>query len=285
MKPISFLCAVAVSLLLSQSSRAEESIPFPYIVTSPYSQCFFKMIPADINREAFGAAYSLDENGNFKELWKTSGWYSYEVYLSYDGQYLVRMGQTSHSHEPKKQDLAVAFYKNGKLLKEYSVIDLVKDKSKIQPMDVYYAWLARSDIRNILAAAEMNNIEDPENKLRLDNQNIFHLKTIDEIIYQFDATTGEIKKTERTVHNNTPVVVEARIVDFPGCEEYFLYYYINIIKVISNPINAKLDSRIKVRRWFFESKPALNKVYVFDLCYFKEAHPEYGFIVTSFKEK
>jgi hypothetical protein len=27
--------------------------------------------------------------------------------------------------------------------------------------------------------------------------NVFHLKTIDGIMYQFDVTTGEIKKTEK----------------------------------------------------------------------------------------
>ena len=36
-----------------------------------------------------------------------------------------------------------------------------------------------------------------ENRLRLDGSNVFHLKTIDGIMYQFDATTGEIKKTEK----------------------------------------------------------------------------------------
>jgi hypothetical protein len=34
---------------------------------------------------------------------------------------------------------------------------------------------------------------DPEAELKLDSKNVFHLKTIDNIMYTFDATNGEIK--------------------------------------------------------------------------------------------
>ena len=151
MKPITFLSAIAISILLAQLVRADkEAIPSSFVVTSEYGQSFFKMIPSKgkwqenkyvTTKEAFGVAYSIDEEGNLKELWKTSGWYSSELYLSLDGQFLVRMGPWNKGHEPNNSDLAVAFYKNGNLLKEYSVIDLVKDKSKIQPTTSHYFGL------------------------------------------------------------------------------------------------------------------------------------------------
>jgi len=200
MKPIPFLSVIFFSLLLSQLSRADEEMaPYPLAAASQCGRCFFKMIPPRIElqgkkyvttREVFGVAYTVDNEGNFKELWKTSGWYSFEAFLSEDGQYLIRMGPWNRGHEPNKGDLAVAFYKNGNLLKEYSVVDLVKDKSKVQATASHYFWLARY-LRN-------KKPEDgPENDLRLDAQNVFHLKTIDGIMYQFDATTGEIKKAEK----------------------------------------------------------------------------------------
>ena len=94
------------------------------------------------------------------------------------------MGPWNRGHEPKKGDLAVAFYKNGKLLKEYSVIDLVEDKNKVIATVSHYFWLDR----------ELGS----EAERKLDWNNVFYLKTIDGIIYQFDATTGEIKKTEKS---------------------------------------------------------------------------------------
>jgi hypothetical protein len=205
MKPITFLCAVGISILLLRPSLADkEPRPISFVVTSEFGQSFFKMIPPKgkwqenkyvTTKEAVGVAYSIDEDGNFIELWRTSGWYSSELYLSLDGQYLVRMGPWNEGHEPNNSDLAVAFYKNGNLLKEYSVIDLVKDKSKIQPTRSHYFWLARMDYRNL---PDMERKKWEENRLRLDgSNNVFHLKTIDGIMYQFDATTGEIKKTDK----------------------------------------------------------------------------------------
>ena len=78
-----------------------------------------------------GIAYRVRQDGTDEELWRTEGWYSFEVYLSFDGNYLVAMGPWSEGREPKKEDLAVAFYAKGKLLKQYSTTDLVRDKRKV----------------------------------------------------------------------------------------------------------------------------------------------------------
>lgn len=190
MKRLSFFRIAAGLFLLAsvQSSRADTPMlpSSPFITTSYDGQCFFKMIPGKrklqenkcvITSEAFGVAYSIDENGNFNELWKTSGWYSPQVFLSDDGQYLVRMGPW-YTQEPNKNDLAVAFYKNGKLLKEYFATDLVKNESKIKEATGRYYWL-----------------EDPYPELKINpSDNVFQLKTIDGIVHRFDVTTGENEK-------------------------------------------------------------------------------------------
>jgi len=139
------------------------------------------------DREAFGAAYRIDDDGNFTELWKTSGWYSFEVFLSADGKYLVRMGSFGVGKQPEKKDLGIAFYKNGKLLKAYSTADLVKDNRKVVQTASHYMWLARDNYEK----------PDPDAKLTLEWENVFRLKTIDGIAYQFDATTGQIKEARR----------------------------------------------------------------------------------------
>ena len=139
--------------------------------------------------EAFGVAYRVEEDGSLTELWKVSGWYSFEVFLSDDGQYLVRMGSWNVGHEPEENDLAVAFYKKGKFLKKYSTAELVENKSAVIASVSHYMWLARA--KSIFDNEEKS---DPEAELKLDWENIFHLKTIDGILYEFDAITGNIKK-------------------------------------------------------------------------------------------
>lgn len=168
--------------------------PFPYITTTSPGYTYFRMVPR-LDSEpghptGFGIAYQVGLNGVDEELWRTEGWYSFEVFLSSDGDYLAAMGPWNMGREPKKEDLAVSFYRKGKLLKRYSVDDLVKDKTKVLPSVSHYMWLARDTER-------LSDKKSSDTELRLSRDNIFHLKTCDGIIYEFDMTTGGIKKSAR----------------------------------------------------------------------------------------
>lgn len=183
-----FYCAfAAVVTSLFADSPAQ---PSPYVAIASHGAIYFKMIPRHEGEwgDGFGIAYRLRPDGSDEELWRTDGWYSFEVFLSDDGEYLVAMGPWSIGQEPSKEDLAVAFYHRGKLLRQYSTADLVKDKSKVLASVSHYKWLAR-DIERYTDAKK-----DPESELRISWDNVFHLKTCDEIVYEFDVTTGKIKK-------------------------------------------------------------------------------------------
>jgi hypothetical protein len=171
--------------------------PVAYVTAASPGFAYFRMVPRPYDESGhlngFGIAYRVGPDGADEELWRTEGWYSSEVFLSFDGQYLVAMGPWSSGHEPKNEDLAVSFYRNGKLLKQYSTADLVKDKTKVSASVSHYRWLAR----DVDSSALRNRAADPalvESQLRVSWDNIFYLKTCDGILYQFDMTTGEIKK-------------------------------------------------------------------------------------------
>src|SRR2546423_15301375 len=132
------IAIVGVAMVREISQADSPAPPRAYVTASRLGRYFFKMIPEKWHREgdkyfvdraAFGVAYEVDPEGEFKEIWRTSGWYCFEAFLSEDGKYLVRMGPWNGGREPAKGDLAVAFYENGKLLKEYSTADLVDDTS------------------------------------------------------------------------------------------------------------------------------------------------------------
>jgi hypothetical protein len=188
MKTLAILsCALAMT---ASSLLADSPAPqVPYVAVAPRGAAYFKMIPREAKwGDGFGIAYRLRRDGSDEELWRTDGWYSFEVFLSYDGDYLVAMGPWSIGHEPSKEDLAVAFYRRGKLLRQYSTADLVKDKSKVRASVSHYMWLAR-DIERFPETKK-----DPESELSVSWDNTFRLKTCDGIVYEFDMTTGEIKK-------------------------------------------------------------------------------------------
>ncbi len=122
--------------------------------------------------EPYGIAYRLEPDGSMKKLYRTTGWYSHQVLVSMDAQYLVRMGPWNQGRELSKEHVAVEFYKDGKLLKSYSTIDLVEDPRKTQPTVSHYFWRGKT--------------------CEFDIDNKFTLDTIDGIKYVFDATTGKV---------------------------------------------------------------------------------------------
>ncbi|WP_162926377.1 hypothetical protein [Teredinibacter purpureus] len=160
------------------------AMPIPYVEPSSYGSFYFKMIPEvgsyengeyEIKSPAYGVAYELLENGDSRELWEVQGWYAFQVYLSNEAEYLVRMGNWASGKKPSKEDLAVAFYHKGVLLKEYSTADLIKIKRSVQRTVSHYFW--RSDDQ-----------EFP----KMEYKNKFLLKTIENRLYTFDISTGEI---------------------------------------------------------------------------------------------
>lgn len=173
--------------------------PFAYVATSSSGKYYFEMLPPQWEsgvrkNDGFGIAYQLLRDGTNKEMWRTDGWYSLEVFLSEDGSHLVRVESEILGHEPSCNDLAVAFYENGKLLKQYSTADLVRDKTKVVATVSYYRWQASDvDRRQEMVSGVKVKDELAEPRL-LWWEKTFRLKTCDGIVYVFDITTGNIKK-------------------------------------------------------------------------------------------
>jgi hypothetical protein len=107
------------------------------------------------------------KDGVYEPLWQVF-WYSFTVYPSSDGKHVVRMGPWAKA----TSDLAIAFYEDGKELKQYAVSDLVKDLDKLRHTVSHFFW--RTDL----------SYDDKEGTV--------FLKTVDGISYTFSVKTGEI---------------------------------------------------------------------------------------------
>ena len=180
------ILGIATQDLYADSPRT----PFPYLVTAGDGTVYFRMFPrprSGNHSDGFGVAYRVRDEGSDQVLWRTQGWYSTEVFLSHDGHFLVAMGPWNSGSRPKKEDLALSFYSDGKLVKQYSTADLVKDPSKVRRSRSHYTWLARDS-----ELLKPNSEKDPEAELRVFPKHIFRLKTCDGLVYFFDMTTGSI---------------------------------------------------------------------------------------------
>jgi len=108
-------------------------------------------------------------------LWEVR-WYARRVILTNDGVHLIRPG-TLASDWHRFSDLAVAFYKNGKELKRYSIGELIKDRTKIKRTASHYFW------------------QDGYVPEISPDQRLYPLCLLDGSIYIFEVATG------RMVHN------------------------------------------------------------------------------------
>lgn len=153
--------------------------PTAYVVSSSDGSHYFKMVPdkKDVRNQAKakGTLYEV-RSGKDKVIYTVSGWYSYQVFISNDGKYLIRMGDWGSS-APNAGDLAVAFYVDGRQKKSYSTLDLLKDPGKAPRSISHYRWLENTDASYLLS-------------------DMFSVVTVEKLEITFDIKTGEIMFTE-----------------------------------------------------------------------------------------
>ncbi len=192
---------ISTACLMVGHAKAHQGIEPPLAFASDFGSSIFTIVPRQFGeaskvKKAMGVAYLVQWDGSLKELYRTEGWYSFEVFISRNGKYLVRMGDMGSGNTPRKEDLAVAFYQNGKLIKEYSTADLVVDNSKVVPaVDGGYVWRYKGPPQ---VDGNISELDLLRFRLQLDRDNNFKLYTIDGWTYTFDATTGKIKSREKT---------------------------------------------------------------------------------------
>lgn len=186
MKIVSIFRLIISLAMLSTGFADTPATPVPWIITSYYRDCLFKMVPGKcriedgqhvVDREAFGVAYSITRDGEFNELWRTRGWYAFEGSIHNDGQHFVRIGPWA-SDQMNHTDLAIAFYDHGKLTKQYQVQELIKSPDSLVHSVSHYRWRPEKQ-------TNPNGFYDKT----------FHLTMIDKTTYSFDITNGKILAT------------------------------------------------------------------------------------------
>jgi hypothetical protein len=164
---------------------------YRFVMLSPYESATELDYPSAGLYQADGAS---------QPLWKVD-WYAHEgeVFLAPDGQHLARLGPWAQGGV--YDELAVAFYQNGTLMKSYLVRDLVANPQALPHSVSHYQW--------------HNEVTFDPDQLHLT------IATVPGITYRFDVTTGEMVKpgaaggslaaqaTEPAAGNRAPARVSA----------------------------------------------------------------------------
>ncbi|HEX8597124.1 MAG TPA: hypothetical protein VF952_01245 [Chloroflexia bacterium] len=133
-----------------------------------YNQRGYPM-PDETIRAKYSQAGLYKNDGSTTPVW-TIDWYSFGVELSSDGQHLVQYGPWAWADD--YDELALAFHKNGRLLTQYSVADLVTFPWTLPSTVSHYTWLKDS------------TFDDAKAQL--------HIETKSGEKYIFDVKTGKV---------------------------------------------------------------------------------------------
>ena len=174
---LSSALTIGLCLLASTASADEEQSPYAYVKASASGRTYFKMAPSAHARhdrnQGRGVAYAVTQTGPDEVLWETSGWYAFRVFLSTDGQHLVRLGNWPRGRTPAAKHLGIAFYDRGKLTRKYSSKELICDHTKVRPSKSHYRFLDK-----VIGF-------DAEEKR-------FTVIAVDKTRWTFDVKTGEV---------------------------------------------------------------------------------------------
>ena len=181
--PIKILWRIFLLTLLifscNQSVRADSvAPPRPYKKISKNGEFAFVMLVPSTQICGFLNGYIQNcggytqsglyrNNGDETPFW-TIGWYAYDIEISSDGQHLIRKGPWAGSYD----DEAISFFKNGKILKSYTINDLV-----------HFPWLMPHSVSHFM----WRSYEGFK-----DSSQTYIIHTLHGEHYIFDVKTGKV---------------------------------------------------------------------------------------------
>jgi hypothetical protein len=194
MKVRNFLIVLMLLLLPQNLFADDEGSNRAYVVSSQHGQCYAKSVP----EESYGSKgttkiYRVENKSDV--LTDTFSWYSHRIFLECNagspteavGVSVVRLGPWARGREANQNDLAIAFYWKGNLLKRYSTLDIAGRPDNVSSSVSHYV---------VFDGIKGYRWVDS-------NRYVFDAKTIDGREMSFDTTTGEILNRSAGKHNSS----------------------------------------------------------------------------------
>lgn len=161
-------------------SRADqEDSNRTYVTTSKHGQYYAKSIPYErYGLKGITKVYQVSKNEDI--LIQTYDWYSPQIYLEgFTGTqeiYVIQMGPWHRGRKASAEHHAMAFYKNDRLLKKYSTLDIASTTNYIDTSVSHYTIFSK-----ILGFRRPYG-----------NQLVFDVETHGGRIHSFDTETGTL---------------------------------------------------------------------------------------------
>ena len=196
------LIALAVSVFASSAVADNEASNVAHVVAGPYGRCYAKSVPDHVydpedepRQQGRTMIYRV---GNSKDVVvQRLDWFSQRLFVKCgpaDGIVVVRLGPLHRGHEPRADHLAIAFYKEGKLLKRFSTLDIVSGEKTQNSSPAIYENVSASVSHYTVfdGVPEMVKITTARGSVFEDNW-VIRAKTVDGRELTFDMATGNLQ--------------------------------------------------------------------------------------------
>ena len=176
------LCAAALLLLPLSVHADDEAGNTPRVFTSRHGNCYAKSVPAELYGQQ-GSTRIFVVQAGVDRLVQTYGWYAQQLFLECNAAAagapaavaVARIGPWHRGRRAVASDLAIAFYHGGKLVKQYSTLDIAGSPDNVSASVSHFRVFEHTDGYH----------------WRSGNGYAFHVRTTDGRRLAFDAATGE----------------------------------------------------------------------------------------------
>jgi len=196
------LIVSAVSAVANTAVADTEASNVAHVVAGPYGRCYAKSVPDHVydpedepRQQGRTMVYRV---GNSEDvLVQRLNWFSQRLFVRCgpaDDIVLVRLGPWHRGHDPQADHLAIAFYKEGKLLKRYSTLDIAGgEKAQNGGRSIYKNVSASVSHYTIFdSAPEMVKITTGRGAVFEDNW-VIRAKMVGGRLLTFDMATGNLR--------------------------------------------------------------------------------------------
>jgi hypothetical protein len=186
---------IIILLLCVIAARADqEGGPVSYTMTTPDGQYIFAM---DATGDATGREHlsvpqfiyaqsgMYKNDGSTTPLW-TVGWVGYAMPV--DEHTVIRQGRWPRSEDPDSE--ALSFFRDGALVKTYSVGDLIYFRQFLPHTVSHYEWAKKRAVPVKLGIVSTLDLAAGFPEV-VDAQTV-SIETLEGAVYKFDTATGEI---------------------------------------------------------------------------------------------
>jgi len=125
---------------------------YVFVMISPLPKLDASVAESKAIRAKYAKSGLYKNDGSVEPLW-TVDWYRYKVDVASDGEHVVRHGNwpereggfenPSVSKEELKQE-AVSFFAKGKLLRQYSIVELIDEPKNLKVSVSHFEWRKNS---------------------------------------------------------------------------------------------------------------------------------------------